>query len=174
MKTYNFDSSWADIINNMSKNMIGSDRLFESLAQTTEAMAKMAVTYPPYNVKKIDDNKYVIELAVAGFSKQDLEITLEDGKLIVTGQTTLDTAIGDAVNQTFLYKGISERPFKRVFALADTIEIKNADLINGLLKIWLENVIPENKKSKKINIGDAPASELVDKQLLTEGSKKNV
>jgi molecular chaperone IbpA len=148
--------------------MIGSDRLFESLAQTTEAVAKAAVTYPPYNIKKIDDNKYVIELAVAGFSKQDLEITLEDGKLIVNGKTTLDTAIGDGINQTFLFKGISERPFKRVFALADTVEIKNADLINGLLKIWLENVIPESKKPKKIDIGEAPASE---KKLLTEGTK---
>jgi molecular chaperone IbpA len=157
----------------MSKNMIGSDRLFDSLAKTTEAVTKATVTYPPYNIKKIDENKYVIELAVAGFSKQDLEITLEDGKLIIDGKTTLDTAIGDGVNQTFLFKGISERPFKRMFTLADTIEIKNADLINGMLKIWLENVIPETKKPKKINIGDAPSSELVDKKLLTEETKKN-
>lgn len=157
------------MINSMSKNLIGGDRLFESLMETAQAATKAAVTYPPYNVKKIDDNKYVIEMAVAGFSKHDLEITLEDGKLIVDGKTSLDTAIGDGVNQTFLFKGISERPFKRIFTLADTIEIKNADLINGMLKIWLENVIPENKKPKKINIGDkAPESELVNKKLLTE------
>lgn len=173
MKTYSFDSTWTDMINSMSKNLIGGDHLFNSLMQTAEAATKTAVTYPPYNIKKIDDNKYVIEMAVAGFSKHDLEITLEDGKLTVDGKTTLDTAIGDGVNQTFLYKGISERPFKRVFALADTVEIKNADLINGLLKIWLENVIPENKKPKKIDIGQAPESELVNKKLLVEGDKND-
>lgn len=174
MSKYSFDSSWADAINKMSKNFIGSDSLLNSMFEVTEAMAKAATTYPPYNVKKIDENKYVIELAVAGFSKHDLEITIEDGKLIINGKTTLDTAIGDGVNQTFLYKGISERPFKRVFALADNVEIQNADLINGMLKIWLEQIVPENKKPKKIDIGSAPSSELVDKQLLTEGKKKDV
>lgn len=174
MKTYDFDSTWADTISKMSKSFIGVDSMMKNMHEVTEAMTKAAVTYPPYNIKKIDDNKYVIELAVAGFSKHDLEITMEDGKLIIDGKLTLDTAIGDAVNQTFLYKGISERPFKRVFALADNVEIKNADLINGLLKIWLEQIVPENKKPKKIDIGSAPSSELVDKQLLTEETKKNV
>lgn len=173
MTKYSFDSTWADAINKMSKNLIGADSMMNSMLEATEAMTKAAATYPPYNVKKIDDNKYVIELAVAGFSKHDLEITLEDGKLIIDGKTTLDTAIGDGINQTFLYKGISERPFKRVFSLADNVEIKNADLINGLLKIWLEQIIPEHKKPKKIDIGSAPSSELVDKQLLTEGTAKN-
>jgi molecular chaperone IbpA len=166
MKNYNFDSTWADMINSMSKSMIGADRMFESIAKTTEAINKAAVTYPPYNIKKIDDNKYVIELAVAGFSKHDLEITLEEGMLIIDGKMSLETAIGDGVNQTIFFKGISERPFKKVFALADTVEIKNADLINGLLKIWLENVIPESKKPKKIDIGETKKD--VGPQLLTE------
>lgn len=165
MKTYSFDSTWADTINKMSKNFIGVDKMFDSLMETSEAMAKAATTYPPYNIKKVEDNKYVIELAVAGFSKHDIEITMDEDKLIIDGKTTLDTAIGDAVNQTFLYKGISERPFKRVFALADNVEIKNAQMINGLLKIWLERIIPENKKAKKIEINDSN----VGPQLLSEG-----
>lgn len=161
---HTFDQTWADAFNKMSKNFIGFDKMFDSMMESTEAMAKAATTYPPYNIKKVEDNKYVIELAVAGFSKHDITLTLEDGKLIVDGKTTLDTAIGDAVNQTFLYKGISERPFKRVFSLADNVEIKNAEMVNGLLKIWLEHFIPENKKPKKIEINDNN----VGPQLLTE------
>lgn len=170
MKTYSFDSTWADTINKMSKNFIGFDKMINSMMESSEALAKAANTYPPYNIKKVDENKYVIELAVAGFSKQDIEITLDEDKLVIDGKTTLDTAIGDGVNQTFLYKGISERPFKRVFALADNVEIKNAEMINGLLKIWLENIIPEHKKPKKINIDEKPVS---DKKLLTEGDKSH-
>lgn len=166
MKTYSFDTSYADLINKVSKNIIGADNLFSAMMQTTEAMTKAASTYPPYNIKKVEDNKYVIELAVAGFSKQDITLTLEDDKLVIDGQTTLDTAIGDAVNQTFLYKGISERPFKRVFTLADNVEIKNAEMINGLLKIWLEQIVPEHKKPKKIDINEPKKD--VGPQLLTE------
>ena len=169
MKTYSFDSNFADALNKLSKNFIGVDKMFDSMMQTSEAMAKAASAYPPYNIKKVDDNKYVIELAVAGFSKQDITLTLEDDKLTIDGQTTLDTAIGDAVNQTFLYKGISERPFKRVFSLADNVEIKNAEMINGLLKIWLEQIVPEHKKPKKIDINDSSTPS--EKKLLTEGDK---
>jgi molecular chaperone IbpA len=124
---------------------VGFEPILKRLAQITETMPKIP-TYPPYNIKKIDDNKYVIEMAVAGFGKQDLELELQDGTLTIKGNISSEDA-------DYLYKGIAERGFTRQFTLADTVEVKNADLINGMLKIWLERFIPEEKKAKKINIG---------------------
>ena len=106
------------------------------------------------NLKKTDDNVYVIEMAVAGFGKQDIELTLEENKLKIKGQTTLDTLVADGVDQKFLHKGISDRPFERTFTLADNVVVNNAQMMNGLLKIWLEHIIPEDKKPKKIDIED--------------------
>lgn len=128
---------------------IGFEPILKKLAEMTESMPKIP-TYPPYNIKKVDENKYVIEMAVAGFGKQDLELELQDGTLTVKGNIATDEA-------EYLYKGIAERAFTRQFTLADTVEIKNADLINGMLKIWLERFIPEEKKPKKISIGEKPA-----------------
>lgn len=124
---------------------IGFEPILKRLAEMSEAMPKIP-TYPPYNIKKVDENKYVIELAVAGFGKQDLELELQDGTLTIKGNVSSEDA-------DYIYKGIAERAFTRQFTLADTVEVKNADLINGMLKIWLERFIPEEKKAKKINIG---------------------
>jgi molecular chaperone IbpA len=99
-------------------------------------------------------------LAVAGFGRQDLELELQDGTLTVKG--SVNSEDGD-----YLYKGIAERAFTRQFTLADTVEVKNADLINGMLKIWLERFIPEEKKPKKINIGETETDSST-KQFLTE------
>jgi molecular chaperone IbpA len=138
---------------------VGFEPILKRLAEMAETMPKMQ-TYPPYNIKKVDENKYVIELAVAGFGKQDLELELQDGTLTVKG--SVNSEDGD-----YLYKGIAERAFTRQFTLADTVEVKNADLINGMLKIWLERFIPEEKKPKKINIGETE-TESSTKQFLTE------
>lgn len=134
---------------------IGFDNMFKTLEDVQRSMTKVAAGYPPYNIKKVDDNRYVIEIAVAGFGKQDVEIELLDSTLVVKGNTTLGNLIKDGVNVEYLYKGIAERAFTRSFKLADTVEIKNAEMLNGILKIWLENIIPESKKPRKINIEDA-------------------
>jgi molecular chaperone IbpA len=94
-------------------------------------------------------------MAVAGFGKQDIELTLEENKLKIKGGTTLDTLTTDGINVDYLHKGISDRPFERTFSLADNVVVNNAQYVNGLLKIWLEHIIPENKKPKKIDIEDA-------------------
>jgi molecular chaperone IbpA len=94
--------------------------------------------FPPYNIKKIQDNKYVIEMAVAGFGKQDLEITLEDNKLLIKGNTSLNTK--DKEGTQYLYQGIAARNFARAFTLADNVEIQNAELINGMLRVWLDTI----------------------------------
>lgn len=133
---------------------IGFDHLFKNLEAAQRSISKMAANYPPYNIKKVDDNKYVLELAVAGFGKHDIELTIQEGTLTVKGSTSLDTLTRDGTDVTYLYKGIADRAFTRQFSLADTVEIKNAELINGMLKVWLENIIPETKKPRKIDITD--------------------
>jgi molecular chaperone IbpA len=135
---------------------IGFEPILKRLAEINEAFPKVP-TYPPFNIKKVDENKYILEMAVAGFGKQDIEIELEDGKLTVKGNVTSDEA-------DYLYKGIAERAFTRQFSLADSVEVKNADLINGMLKIWLERFIPEEKQPKKIPIGETVSN----KQFLSE------
>lgn len=148
---------------NLAKSAIGFDNVFKKLNEISETLPKIP-TYPPYNVRKVDENKYVIEIAVAGFGQQDLEIEIQEGVLTVKGQTNSE---GD--NENYLFKGIADRAFTRKFTLADTVEVKNADLINGLLKIWLERFIPEEKKPKKVEINTNDTST---KQFLTEKYEK--
>lgn len=123
---------------------IGFDKVFEQF-KDLQTQATKAVTYPPYNIRKTGANTYVIEMAVAGFGRQDIDITLEDNTLKISGNTVADTG------KTYLFKGIAERPFSRAFTLADTVEIKNAELVNGMLRIFLDNMLPE-KKSRKVDI----------------------
>lgn len=143
---------------NLSKQAVGFDSMIKKLNTLAESMPKVP-TYPPYNIVKVDDNKYVIELAVAGFATQDLELELQEGVLTIRGVSKTDE-IGSV---DYLFKGIADRAFTRQFTLADTVVVKNADLINGMLKIWLERFIPEEKKPKKIDIN---APETNSKQLL--------
>lgn len=131
----------------LTKGSVGFDTILKRIETMAETLPKMP-TYPPYNIKKVDENRYVIEIAVAGFGKQDIELVLEDGVLTIKGQVEADQ------NTDYLFKGIADRAFTRKFTLADTVEVKNADLINGMLKIWLERFIPESKRPKKIDIGE--------------------
>lgn len=143
---------------NLEKHFVGFDSLFKKLNEASETVMKSIPNYPPYNVVKVDDNKYVIELAVAGFGKQNLEITTQDGTLTISGHTNVDDLTNEGLNNQYLYKGIADRNFTRKFSIADTVEIKNAELINGMLKVWLENIIPDHKKPKKIEVADGQTS----------------
>ena len=144
------------------KFFVGFDDQFNRLAKIHDDVTKNIPNYPPYNIRKTGDNTYVIEIAVAGFGKQEIDITFEDNKLIVAGNTKDD---GD----NFLFRGIANRAFTRTFALDDQIEIQDAALINGMLKIALERIIPEHKKPKKIEVKDAESkTKKSTKQFLTE------
>ena len=125
---------------------IGFSDVFEELEKTSKQLAK-AVSYPPYNIKRIDDTKYVIELAVAGFAKQDIEVTLDGNKLVVKGNTQDEDA-----PENFVFKGIANRNFTREFTLADKVEIENAELVNGMLKIGLANMVKVQDAIKKIAV----------------------
>jgi len=129
------------------KFFVGFDEQFNRLAQLHDDITKNIPNYPPYNIKKTGDNNYVIEMAVAGFAKQDIEIEFADDKLIVKGTTSDD-------DTDYLFKGIAGRNFTRTFALNDQIEIKGAELFNGMLQIALERIIPDHKKSKKIEVSE--------------------
>lgn len=139
------------------KFFVGFDEQFNRMQKMHDDITKSIPNYPPYNIKKIDDNKYAIEFAVAGFSKSEIEIELDGDKLIVRGIANDDST------SNYLFKGIANRAFTRTFILNDHIEIKDAELFNGMLKIMLEAVIPEEKKPKKI-----PVKSREEKQLLTE------
>ena len=154
---WQFDHTFSDL-DKWSKHFIGLDKMVDNIYKSVEHVNKTMTSYPPFNLKKTEENKYVLEMAVAGFGKSDIEITLEEDKLVIDGKTTIDTLTTDGVNQTFLHKGISDRPFKRTFTLADNVEINNAAMMNGILKIWLEHIIPEDKKPKKIDITEAATS----------------
>ena len=127
---------------------LGFDSLFDEMHRLNTAQKQP--TYPPYNVVKKDDNHYLIEIAVAGFTKDDINLTLEKGVLTVEGKKVE----AENVTTQYVHKGISDRSFRRAFTLADTIEVVGADVIDGMLYIGLENVVPEEEKPKTINLGE--------------------
>lgn len=129
------------------KFYVGFNDHVEKMAELHKEVTKNIPTYPPYNIKKTGDSTYTIELAVAGFGKQDIEVELEDNKLVIRGNSSAETP-----EENFLFKGIGMRSFTRTFAIDDHIEVQNAQLLNGMLKIVLEKLVPEDKKSKKIKV----------------------
>jgi len=146
------------------KFFVGFDDQFNRIAKMHDELTKNIPNYPPYNIRKVEDSKYVIELAVAGFSKSDIEITLEDNKVVIKGTSK------DEADDNYLFKGIANRAFTRTFAIDDQIEIKDAAILNGMLKIALERIIPEHKKPRKIEVksDDDIVATKTKKQLLTE------
>ena len=131
------------------RSFIGSDHL-ASLVDAASRAEKQS-SYPPYNIELLAEDKYRITMAIAGFSKDDINIVVEDNTLVINCNTTVDAK--DAQERKFLHKGISERNFERKFQLGDHVKVLTADLENGLLHVDLERVIPEAKKPRKIEIG---------------------
>ena len=129
---------------------VGFDSIFEKLS---EASIPHSNNYPPYNIVKRGDNQWFIELAVAGFSKKDIDIELKENNLTVT--CSKDKNDNDVKNETdeFVHKGISERNFYKTFALAEHVEVKGAEIVDGILSIELMRNIPEEKKPRLIPIG---------------------
>ena len=131
------------------RSAIGFDRmanLVDNLFHTSEAGN---TNFPPYNIEKIGETDYRITMAVAGFGESELDVTIHDGTLIITGRSEQEAVDDD---KTFLYRGIAGRQFERRFQLADFIEIKSANLNKGLLHINLKREIPEKMKPRKISI----------------------
>ena len=124
------------------RSTVGFDRLFDMLDQTAQAND----SYPPYNIERADEDHYQITLALAGFSPEEVNITAEQNALTVEGSKAQKPEI------EYLYQGISARPFRRVFNLADYVEVKAASFEDGLLKIDLVREVPEAMKPRRIAI----------------------
>jgi molecular chaperone IbpA len=135
------------------RSTVGFDRLFELIEDPTRWEGD---NYPPYNIERADEDHYRISLALAGFTPAEITITAEQNELKVEGRKSEKTA------HEYLYRGISLRPFRRVFNLADYVQVKQASFENGMLKIDLVRELPEAMKPRKIAIGtgaESPSTE---------------
>ena len=130
------------------RSTVGFDRLFDMLENNT--VGQTQENYPPFDLIKVGENEYRIELAVAGFKPDELDITAQQNVLIVSGRKNEES---EEKSSDYIYRGIATRSFERRFALADHIQVKTADMKDGLLAIDLVREIPESMKPKKINIG---------------------
>ena len=128
---------------NFRRSSVGFDRLFDMLENSNFA----GENYPPFDLIKVDDNCYRIEVAVAGFRADEIEITSQQNQLLVRGQKADDN------ESTYVHRGIANRSFERRFALADHIQVRGADLRDGMLAIELVREIPEAMKPRRIDIG---------------------
>ena len=135
--------------NHMTPDAVGFDRQFDRLFDYVTHQAESTGGYPPYNIQKTEDYKFEIEMALAGFSKKDIEVEVAEGVLTVKSVKDKDT---DSTDEYTLYKGISQRNFTRKFTLADDIVVKGAELKDGMLTISLERIVPEEKKPQLITI----------------------
>ncbi|MEL6386057.1 MAG: Hsp20 family protein [Pseudomonadota bacterium] len=142
------------------RTMVGFDRL-ASMIDTANRLDG-AQAYPPYNIERIGEDHFAIELAVAGFVQADLDIEIEEGLLTVAGKRQ---PADSAEEREFLHRGIAERSFIRRFQLADHVIVTGAELQNGLLRIELIRELPEVLKPRKIAIGqtEAPKPKLIDR-----------
>ena len=128
---------------------LGFDRLFEQIEKVFDAAETASVDkFPPHNIVKLNDTQYVVELAIAGFSKNDIDITVEDGSLVIKG-----TKAEEDDKVEYLHRGIGTRAFTKTIKLADTVQVSGAEFKDGILRVGLQNIIPEERKPRKIEIG---------------------
>jgi len=134
-------------VNQFAPFTVGFDRVFDRLVDYGTTYDTGG--FPPYNIRKTDDFKHVIEIALAGFSKAEIDVILTDGVLEIKSSNLPTT---EKPKDDLIHKGIAKRAFTRKFTLADDIEVKDAKLENGLLVIDLEQIVPEHKKPKTIKV----------------------
>ena len=147
MRTYNLSP--------MFRHSVGFDRMQRLMDAAT---TKTEVSYPPYNIETDGDDAYRVTVAVAGFDKKDLDITLENDTLSITGKKE-----DEAEGVSYLHRGIAGRSFQLKFNLADHIKVLNADLENGVLAVDLEREVPEALKPRQIEIKTHPVKSLAEK-----------
>jgi len=149
------------------KFFVGFDEHFNHLNQLALDVTRNTSGYPPYNINKIDDTNFTIELAVAGFAEDEIDITYAENKLTIAGNKKEDEG------KEYIHRGIATRDFNRTFGLNDDVQVAGAQLINGLLTVNLVRIIPEHKKPKKIAIGNTLSMPSIDRvrELLVEKEK---
>ena len=135
-----------DHFNQLTPYAVGFDRIFNNLNRFADSNFSKSDGYPPYNIRKEGDYNFVIEIALAGFGKKDIEVEVVDSELSVRSVKE------NTIDESTVYRGISYRKFERKFSLADDVLVKGASLENGMLTISLERVVPEEKKPKLIEV----------------------
>ncbi len=135
-----------DNFNQLTPYAVGFDRVFDNLSRYVDNNAT-STGYPPYNIRKEGDYNYVIEMALAGFAREDLEIEVADG--VLTIRSVKEKSDDDVSN---IYRGISYRKFVRKFTIADDIVVNSAKMENGMLSVDLERIVPEEKKPRLIEV----------------------
>ena len=129
---------------------VGFDNLFDDFDRMLSFNSASINHYPPYNIRKINDTDYVIELAVAGFGKKDIEVKSQENTLTIKSKDKKEEVLDK--DESVLHRGISKRSFTRSFTVAEDVVVKGADLKDGLLSVKLERIIPDEKKPKIIDI----------------------
>ena len=136
--------------NSLRPFSVGFDSIFEEFDRLLESTERYNSNYPPYNIRKVNDNDYKIEVALAGYSKGDIELELKDSTLTVRNK--IKEKVINEDGKDVIHKGISTRQFERSFTISEDIKVKNAELKNGLLNIDLERIVPDEKKPRLIDI----------------------
>ena len=139
------------IFNNLSPITVGFDNMFDHFEHMMDDSFFRGTmgNFPPYNIVKTGENTYDVELALAGFSKKDIEVEYKENQLTVKSKKQEETKDEDG---NIIHRGISKRMFSKSFTIASDVEVKGAELKDGLLKISMERIIPEHKKAKSIEI----------------------
>ena len=137
------------IFNQLRPLSVGFDDVFDHFESMFDYDMVNVSNYPPYNIVKTGDNKFDIEVALAGFNKKDINVTSENGMLTIESKQEDKSKDKDG---EVLHKGISKRYFKKSFTIADDVEIKGAELKDGMLRVSMEKIVPEAKKLKTIDI----------------------
>jgi|TARA_B110000116_G_scaffold253625_1_gene250446 molecular chaperone IbpA len=136
--------------NSLRPFSVGFDSIFDEFDRMLDSTERYNTNYPPYNIRKVSENNFKIEVALAGYSKEDIELELKDSTLTVRNKQK-EKVVNDDANGV-IHKGISTRQFERAFTISEDIKIQNAELKNGLLNIDLERIIPDEKKARLISI----------------------
>ena len=142
-------TSTLSLFNKLRPVSVGFDSVFDHFESIFNDSPSLHTNYPPYDIVKTDEHSYVIELAVAGFSKKDIAVTVENGVLTVESDREGNA---ESSGQEIIHRGISKRYFKKSFSISDDVEIRGAELKDGLLRISMEKIIPESRKRKEISI----------------------
>ena len=138
------------IFNSLRPFSIGFDDMFDQFESMLDNGRVVQNNYPPYNIRKVGKDKYAIELAIAGFDRNDVEVEYED-KLLTVRSKKIDKTVKKDTNE-IIHRGISHRSFSKSFTIADDVKVSGADLKHGLLTINCEKIVPEEKKKKIIPI----------------------
>ena len=138
--------------NSLRPFSVGFDSMFDEFDRMLDSVDRghINTNYPPYNIRKVEEDNYKIEIALAGFSKEDIEVEIKDRTLTVRNKTK-EKVINEESNRV-IHKGISTRQFERSFTIAEDIKVTEVELVNGLLSISLEKLIPEEKKPRLIKV----------------------